>query len=69
MFRAIIFICLISAVFVFVFQNMQMVEVKFLWWSLTVSRALILFITLAIGLIAGYLLGFPTRRRRAGKDY
>jgi len=68
MFRAVIFICLISAVFIFVFQNMQMVEVKFLVWSMTISRALILFITLAIGLIGGYLLGYPTRRRKANRD-
>ena len=68
MFRTIVFICLISAVFIFVFQNMQVVEVKFLLWSLTVSRALILFITLAIGLIVGYLLGLPGRRRKAETD-
>ena len=64
MIRAVIFICLIAAVFIFVFQNMQTVEVKFLLWTLTISRALILFITLAIGLIGGYLLSYPMRRQK-----
>ena len=64
MMRSVIFICLIAAVFIFVFQNMQMVEVKFLLWTLTISRALILFITLAIGLIGGYILSYPMRRQK-----
>jgi len=64
MIRAVIFICLIAAVFIFVFQNMQTVEVKFLLWTLTISRALILFITLAIGLIGGYILSKPIRKQK-----
>jgi uncharacterized integral membrane protein len=66
MFRVVLFICLIAAVLIFVFQNLQMVEVKFLLWTVTTSRALILFITLGIGLIAGYLLShFPKKRNKA----
>lgn len=64
MIRTIIFICLIAAVFIFVFQNMQMIDVKFLVWSITISRALILFITLAIGLIGGYLLSKPISKQK-----
>lgn len=65
MIRAAIFLCLIAVVFIFVFQNMQTVEVKFLLWTITISRALILFITLAIGLIGGHLLTYPMGRRKA----
>lgn len=68
MFRNLIFIGLIAVVFIFVFQNMQTIEVKFLVWTISVSRALILLTTLAIGLVGGSLLTYPARRRRiAGK--
>ena len=65
MIRNIIFIGLIAVVLLFVFQNMQMIEVKFIVWTITVSRALILLVTLAIGLVGGSLLTFPRRRQRA----
>ena len=67
MIRNTIFFCLIAVVLIFVFQNMQIIEVKFLTWTLTVSRALILLITLAIGLAGGSLLTYPKRRRKEGK--
>ena len=65
MIRNILFIILIGAVLIFVFQNMATIEVKFLVWTLTVSRALILLATLAIGIIGGSLLTYPARRQKA----
>jgi len=65
MFRNILFSILIALVLIFVFQNMATIEVKFLVWTLTVSRALILLATLAIGMIGGSLLTYPTRRQKA----
>lgn len=65
MVKNIIFIFLIAVVLIFVFQNMMMIEVKFLVWTITVSRALILLVTLAIGLVGGSLLTYPTRRQKA----
>jgi len=62
MMRNIIFLLLIGVVLIFVFQNTQVVEVKFLFWTLTMSRALVLLITLAIGLVGGSLLTLPKRR-------
>lgn len=69
MLRIIVFIVLIGSVLVFVVQNTQVVEVKFLVWTLSMSRALLLLITLAIGLVGGWLLTFPKRRweRKQGK--
>ena len=63
MIRNIVFICLIGLVIIFVLQNTQVVEVRFLFWTISMSRALILFSTLAIGLIAGWLLALPKRRK------
>jgi uncharacterized integral membrane protein len=67
MIRAVIFIFIIALVFIFVFQNTTTVEVKFLLWTLSISRALILFITLAIGLIGGHLLSYPMRKGKRSK--
>ena len=56
MIRNIIFLCLIAFVLIFVVQNAQVVEFRFLLWTISMSRALMLFGTLAIGFIAGWLL-------------
>ena len=63
MIRNIIFICLIGVVLIFVLQNTQVVEVRFLFWTLAMSRALILIATLAIGLTGGWLLTIPKRSK------
>ena len=64
MFRNIIFIGLIAVVLIFVLQNTQVVEFRFLVWTFPISRALMLFGTLAVGIIAGWLLTFPKRRQQ-----
>jgi uncharacterized integral membrane protein len=63
MIRNIVFICLIGLVVIFVLQNTQVVEVRLLLWTISMSRALILFATLAIGLIGGWLLTLPKRSK------
>jgi putative membrane protein len=63
MIRNIIFVCLIALVLIFVVQNTQVVEFRFLVWTLSMSRALMLFGTLAIGFIAGWLLTRPRRKK------
>ena len=63
MIRNIIFICLIGLVVVFVLQNTQVVEVRLLFWTISMSRALMLFGTLVIGLISGWLLSLPKRSK------
>ena len=63
MIRNVIFICLIALVLIFVVQNTQVVEFRFLAWTISMSRALMLFGTLAIGFIAGWLLTLPKRKK------
>jgi len=63
MIRNVIFVILIALVLIFVVQNMQVVEVRFLAWTVSMSRALMIFGTLIIGIIAGWLLKLPRRRR------
>lgn len=67
MIRNIIFICLIGLVVIFVLQNTQVVEVRFLFWTLSMSRALMLLGTLAIGLVGGWLITVP-KRGKASKN-
>ena len=59
MIRNILFICLILIVLITVFQNTQVVEFRFLVWTISLSRALMLFGVLAIGFVAGWLLRVP----------
>ena len=61
--RNIFFAVLIFLVIIFVIQNTQVVEVKFLTWQVNMSRAPMLFGTLAIGLITGWLINAPKRKK------
>ena len=67
MIKNMLFIGLIAVVMIFVIQNTQVVEFQFLVWTFSVSRALMLFGTLAIGFVAGWLATFPARRNKQKK--
>jgi uncharacterized integral membrane protein len=50
-------ICTLTGVTVlFTVQNYEVVELKFLFWTLAMSRALMLFLILAVGITIGWLL-------------
>jgi uncharacterized integral membrane protein len=40
----------------FIVQNVAVVDIKFLFWKLSMSRALFMFIMLAIGILVGWTL-------------
>ena len=63
MIRNILFICLVLLVLITVFQNTQVVEFRFLVWTISLSRALMLFGALAIGFVAGWLLRVPKQKK------
>ena len=67
MFRNTLFIVLIAVVLIFVLQNTQIVEFRFLVWAFPISRALMLFGTLAVGFVAGWLLAFPKHKQQKMK--
>ena len=54
--KGILLIILILLVIIFVIQNTEVVEVKFLAWKVSTSRALMLFGTFFAGIIVGWLL-------------
>ena len=53
--RFIAILVLIALVLIFIFQNIEMVKVSFLIWEMSMPRALLIFITLVIGVAVGYL--------------
>ena len=60
-----VFILILSGLTVlFIIQNVVVVEVRFLFWSIAMSRSLLMFFLIAIGTIIGWLLhSFFIRRR------
>lgn len=53
----------------FIIQNVTVVEIKFLFWSIEMSRALMMFLLLAIGVVIGWFLHgiLKHRQTRPGK--
>ncbi len=59
-----IVIIVLAALFVlFVVQNTRTVEVQLLFWTVSMSRSLMLLAALLIGFIGGWLLGRKKRRK------
>lgn len=56
-------LALLGIILIFVTQNVAAVEVTFLLWSISISRALLIFFVLAIGILIGWFLrGFVAHR-------
>jgi uncharacterized integral membrane protein len=57
-------ITIVVLVLVFVFQNMQVVDIRFLFWKVSMSNTLILFFAVAFGFICGLLFRLSLRSRK-----
>jgi uncharacterized integral membrane protein len=62
--RKIIFGILVALILIFVMQNTQAVEVKFLTWTVTMSRALMLLATFLIGVVSAVVLKIPISKKK-----
>jgi len=63
-----IFILFLAALAIlFIIQNVAAVEIQFLFWSIQMSRALLIFLLLAIGIIIGWFLHEYVKYRK-GND-
>jgi len=63
-----IFILFLAALAIlFIIQNVAAVEIQFLFWSIQMSRALLIFLLLAIGIIFGWFLHEYVKYRK-GND-
>ena len=66
--KLILLIILASLVVIFLTQNVAAVEVTFLVWSISMSRALLIFFTLVIGFILGWSLHSYLSYRKAKNE-
>jgi len=57
---ALIIIAILFAVFIL--QNAQVVEVRFLFWGTEASRAIVLLVTFFFGLVSGWLSGWKQKK-------
>lgn len=53
--KLILTLALIGLVVLFVVQNTAVVDIRFLFWKAAMSRALLIFFVLAVGIIIGWL--------------
>jgi len=60
--KTVIFVILAVLILLFVIQNTQVVETRFLVWTISMSRSLLLLGTFIIGVIAGWLVKRPKHR-------
>ena len=50
-------------VVIFIIQNLEIVEISFLFWTLSISRALMIFLIFSVGVILGIILrGFSDKK-------
>ena len=57
-----------SLVALFIVQNAAVVEIRLLFWTFAMSRALMILLVFAIGMVLGWLThGYLARRKRRGK--
>ena len=54
----------ISFRFVFILQNLAIVEIRFLFWKAVVSRVFLLAGSIAAGAIVGFLIGWEVFGRK-----
>jgi len=54
--RLIASLVLTGLIVLFVVQNAALVQVQFLLWTVELSRALLIFVVLAVGIIVGWLM-------------
>lgn len=66
--RLILLLVVTGVAVIFITQNVSVVEVNFLFWSIAMSRALLIFFTLAIGLVLGWFLHGYFAHRRSKAD-
>ena len=54
--KTVIILVLIILFFVFLLQNTEVVQLKFLFWKMEMSRIIFFPLTLLVGIIIGYVL-------------
>jgi len=60
---------LVALTVLFILQNMEVVEIRFLFWSISMSRSLMIFLLFFGGALAGWFLhGYSLYRKKKAVD-
>jgi len=68
-FKITLVVILVCLAFIFLAQNIQVVTVSFLFWEVSMSRAVLLFFSLLIGFIIGWFLHSYLSYRKDKKEF
>jgi uncharacterized integral membrane protein len=60
-FNVIVIACLAGLVVLFVLQNLATLEITFLFWTFQASRALMITVSVVVGLIIGTIAGYTLK--------
>ncbi|HEY5734365.1 MAG TPA: LapA family protein [Gammaproteobacteria bacterium] len=69
--RTYIGLALLLLVVIFIVQNTVVVDIQLLFWKISLSRSLMIFLVLAIGIVIGWMTAGHFQRRHEksrGKD-
>lgn len=66
-FKVIALLTLLALVAVFTFQNTEIVNVNFLFWSVSMSSSLMLLAVLFLGIVIGWFLSFFNVKKKNRK--
>jgi len=69
-FKQILNLVIVCFVLIFVFQNTVIVKIRFLFWSISMSRSLLILVFVGMGIIIGWLLNnhFSIKKKLQKKD-
>jgi len=60
---------LVALAVLFIFQNMKVVEIRFIFWSISMSRSLMIFLLFFSGAMAGWFLhSYSIYRKKKVKE-
>ena len=68
-FKITLIVILVCLALIFLAQNIQVVTVSFLFWEVSMSRAVLLFFSLLIGFIIGWFLHSYLAYRKDKKEF
>lgn len=60
-FKTIVGLLFAAIIIIFSLQNAEIIDVKFLFWKLSISRVLVILGSFAIGLLVGVLLSIKKK--------
>jgi putative membrane protein len=67
-YKLILILILAGLAVLFIIQNVTVVEIRLLFWSIQMSRSLLVFLLLAIGIIIGWFLHGYLKYRKGKSD-